>query len=138
MIINATRLHLKQMSTYKKTKSVNLIINTLKNENALTVIELVSRFKTEMNKTTVYRILERLEESGILHSFLDKNGLKRYAKNNKNINSSNITSRHSHFLCEDCGVSLCIPLKIRIPKITNYTIKSSEHLLIGHCNNCLS
>ena len=51
------------MNKYKKTKSVNLIINTFKNENALTVIELVNRFKTKMNKTTVYRILERLEES---------------------------------------------------------------------------
>ena len=65
------------MDKYKKTKSVHLIINTFKNENALTVIELVNRFKTKMNKTTVYRILERLEESKILHSFLDQNGLRR-------------------------------------------------------------
>ena len=36
------------MDKYKKTKSVNLIINTFKNENALTVIELVNRFKTKI------------------------------------------------------------------------------------------
>ena len=126
------------MSTYIITKSVNLIINTFKNENALTVIELVNRFKTKMNKTTVYRILERLEESKILHSFLDQNGLRRYAKNNKNISSSNTTSKHSHFLCEDCGVSVCMPLEIKIPKTPNYIVNNSEHLLIGHCNSCSS
>ena len=126
------------MDNYKKTKSVNLIINTFKNKNALTVIELVNRFKNKMNKTTVYRILERLEESKILHSFLDQNGLRRYAKNNKDVSLSNITFKHSHFLCEDCGVSICMPLKIKIPKTPNYIVNNSEHLLIGHCNSCLS
>ena len=126
------------MNKYKKTKSVNLIINTFKNENALTVIELVNRFKTKMNKTTVYRILERLEESKILHSFLDQNGLRRYAKNNKNISSSKVTSKHSHFLCEDCLVSVCMPLEIKIPKTPNYIVNNSEHLLIGYCNSCSS
>ena len=124
------------MDIYKKTKSVKLIIDTFKNESALTVIELVKRFKTKMNKTTVYRILERLEESKILHSFLDQNGLKRYAKNDKKNDLSNINSKHSHFLCEDCGISLCMPLDIKIPSTSNFTIKNSEHLLIGNCNNC--
>ena len=126
------------MSKYKNTKSVKLIINAFKNQNALTVIELINRFKNNMNKTTVYRILERLEESKILHSFLDQNGLRRYAKNNKNISSSNTTSKHSHFLCEDCGVSVCMPLEIKIPKTPNYIVNNSEHLLIGHCNSCSS
>tara|TARA_B100001778_G_C18468543_1_gene574652 strand:+ start:279 stop:659 length:381 start_codon:yes stop_codon:yes gene_type:complete len=126
------------MSRYKNTKSVNLIVNAFKNQNALTVIELINKFKTEMNKTTVYRILERLENSGILHSFLDQSGLRRYAKNNEEITLSNINSKHSHFLCEDCGVSSCIPLDIKIPSNSNFTIKNSEHLLIGNCNNCSS
>ena len=34
-----------------------------------------------MNKTTVYRILDRFEKEGILHWFIDNDGLKRYAKN---------------------------------------------------------
>ena len=36
-----------------------------------------------MNKTTVYRILDRFEKEGILHWFIDNDGLKRYAKNKK-------------------------------------------------------
>ena len=126
------------MNIERKTKSVKLIVSIFKNKNSLTAIELIDKFKTKMNKTTVYRILERLEESKILHSFLDQNGLRRYAKNNKNISSSNTTSKHSHFLCEDCGVSVCMPLKIKIPKTPNYIVNNSEHLLIGHCNSCSS
>ena len=126
------------MNIERKTKSVKLIVSIFKNKNSLTAIELIDKFKTKMNKTTVYRILERLEESKILHSFLDQNGLRRYAKNNKNISSSNTTSKHSHFLCEDCGVSVCMPLEIKIPKTPNYIVNNSEHLLIGHCNSCSS
>tara|TARA_Y100000994_G_C15693607_1_gene442504 strand:+ start:1201 stop:1596 length:396 start_codon:yes stop_codon:yes gene_type:complete len=128
---------IKKLNTYKNTKSVKLIINTFKIKNALTINELVDRFKSKMNKSTVYRILERLEKSGKLHSFLDQKGIRRYAKNDKKLNSSGKGSKHSHFLCEDCGISLCISLDLKIPKASNYIINSSEHLLTGQCNDCL-
>ena len=124
------------MNIFKKTKSVTLILDSFNEKEALSTIELVDKFANKMNKTTVYRILERLEEASILHSFVDQNGLKRYAKNNKNLNSFNTDSNHSHFLCEDCGISLCVPIEMNLPKISNFTVKNSEHLLMGHCNNC--
>ena len=100
------------------------------------VVELVEKFRKEMNKTTVYRILDRLEESGILHSFIDKDGLKRYAKGDQRPTMSKNTVMHPHFLCEDCGISSCLPLEISTSSIPNYTIKSSEQLYLGQCNNC--
>ena len=127
------------MSIVRKTKTVKLLLQTYKQTNdAISVVELVSKFSKNMNKTTVYRILDRLEESGILHSFVDQDGLKRYAKGEQKTKSSNKLSMHPHFLCEDCGTSSCLPIKISIPSIPNYTIKSSEHLLIGQCKNCLA
>ena len=70
------------MSLTRRTKTVKLFLDLFEKKNgAISIIELVSIFKNDMNKTTVYRILTRLEESGILHSFVDKKGLKRYAKN---------------------------------------------------------
>ena len=56
-------------------RSVQLIIDALKENKAVSIIELVDRFSDKMNKTTVYRILDRLEKSGILHSFLDQKGI---------------------------------------------------------------
>ena len=68
------------MAVSRKTKTVKLILELFENtNNAISVVDLVSIFKEKMNKTTVYRILNRLEESGILHSFTDRDGLKRYA-----------------------------------------------------------
>ena len=125
------------MSTSRNTKTVKLLLKLFdKENNALSVVYLVSILSQEMNKTTVYRILHRLENSGVLHSFIDKDGLKRYAKGDQRTSSSGDQITHPHFLCEDCGVSTCLPLKISTPSIPNYIIKSSEQLYLGHCINC--
>ena len=127
------------MSIVRKTKTVELLLKAFNQQNdAISVVELVSKFNGKMNKTTVYRILDRLEESGILHSFTDQEGLKRYAKGTENTKSTDNSNAHPHFLCQDCGISSCLPIDISIPPIPNYTIKSSEHLLIGQCKDCLT
>ena len=82
-------------------------------------------------------ILERLENSSLIHSFIDHDGQKRYAKGDKNILFNKKINSHPHFQCEDCGTSLCLPIKITVPSIPNYLIKSAEHILTGRCKNCL-
>ncbi len=125
------------MSLSRNTKTVKLLLKLFdKEKNALSVVDLVSIFSKEMNKTTVYRILQRLEEAGILHSFVDKDGLKRYAKGDQRTSLSGDQITHPHFLCEDCGISTCLPLKISTPSIPNYIIKSSEQLYLGQCKDC--
>ena len=127
------------MSISRKTKTVKLILEVFnKTNNAISVVDLVSIFRDKMNKTTVYRILNRLEESGILHSFTDRDGLKRYAKGNQKTGSIKESNLHSHFLCNDCGISSCLPLEIPIPTLPNTRIDSSDHLLTGQCENCHS
>tara|TARA_Y100000816_G_scaffold207568_1_gene153448 strand:+ start:50 stop:427 length:378 start_codon:yes stop_codon:yes gene_type:complete len=125
------------MNNSRKTKTVQLVLDLFNTtDNALSVVELVSVFRDKMNKTTVYRILERLEESGKLHSFLDKDGLKRYAKGNQGSTSSKSDNAHPHFICQDCGISSCLPVEVKTPSIPKYTINNSEHLYIGKCNEC--
>ena len=127
------------MNISRKTKTVRLVLDLFEStNNAISVVDLVSVFKGKMNKTTVYRILNRLEESGILHSFTDRNGLKRYAKGNQKPGSIKNSNLHSHFLCNDCGISSCLPLEIPIPSLPNTRIDSSDHLLTGQCENCHS
>ena len=127
------------MAVSRKTKTVKLILELFENtNNAISVVDLVSIFKEKMNKTTVYRILNRLEESGILHSFTDRDGLKRFAKGNQKPSLLKDGNLHSHFLCNDCGISSCIPLEIPIPSLPNTRIDSSDHLFTGQCENCQS
>ena len=54
----------------------------------------------------------------------------------ENSNANNEMKIHPHFLCNDCGISLCLPVKIIVPEIPNYKVESAEQLLTGKCENC--
>ena len=127
------------MAVLRKTKTVESLINFFnESEDPISILELVDEFDGTMDKSTVYRILERLEDSNILHSFLGSDGLKRYAKFKNIDDSSKEREMHPHFVCNYCGISSCLPIKISIPTIPDYTIESTDHLLTGRCKNCSS
>ena len=126
------------MGIIRKTQAVKTLLKEFaQSKGALSVIELVERFKGQMNKTTVYRILERLEDDGSLHSFTGKDGLKWYALC-EGCTQSHHADRHPHFQCRDCGKTECLSLDIAIPSIPNYKVEIAELLLTGQCEDCLS
>jgi Fur family ferric uptake transcriptional regulator len=124
------------MGVLRKTKSVKIVLNEFeKNSSAVSVTSLVERLHSEMNKTTVYRILDKLEDDGFLHSFLGKNGNKWYAKCN-GCSSNFHHDIHPHFECVTCGKVDCLPISIQIPDIPNRTIENSQMFISGKCNTC--
>tara|TARA_Y100000814_G_C12117201_1_gene329281 strand:- start:2 stop:385 length:384 start_codon:yes stop_codon:yes gene_type:complete len=127
------------MAVLRKTKTVESLMDYFnKSKDPISILELVDKFDGTMDKSTVYRILERLEDSNILHSFLGSDGLKRYAKFEDTDDSSKEKEMHPHFVCNYCGNSSCLPIKISIPNIPNYIIESTDHLLTGRCKDCIS
>lgn len=124
------------MGVLRKTKSVKRVLDQFTNNStSASVINLVERLKSEMNKTTVYRILENLEDDGVLHSFLDKNGHKWYAKCN-GCSSSEHHDVHPHFECISCGKMDCLSIKLTLPEIPNRKVEVVQVLLQGKCENC--
>ena len=88
-----------------------------------------------MNKTTVYRILDKLMDDGVVHSFIGNGGLKWYAKcQNCSCNTHNDV--HPHFQCKKCGEVKCLPVIFTIPPINGYKVESINLLMVGECINC--
>ena len=126
------------MGVVRKTKSVGTIIGIFKEtENALSVVELVEKLKTQMNKTTVYRILERLENEGFVHSFTDGKGLTWYAKC-QDCSKHQHHDIHPHFQCKQCGKVECLSTEIPLPSFPNHQVDNAEILLFGECEECMS
>lgn len=49
------------MGIVRRTLSVELLLNEFKHEaNAISVINLIKRLDSKINKTTIYRVLEKL------------------------------------------------------------------------------
>ncbi|WP_459211496.1 Fur family transcriptional regulator [Aquimarina rhabdastrellae] len=126
------------MGVIRKTKSIELLLEEFKKDsNAISAIELVTRLSSEINKTTIYRVLDKLEDDGVLHSFLGKNGIKWYAKC-EGCSATEHKDIHPHFQCLSCGKVDCVTLDIQIPEIPNRTIMMSQILIQGKCENCLN
>lgn len=126
------------MKIVRKTKSVEILLDVFKNtRNAVSVVDLINRYKTQMNKTTIYRILDKLEHDGVVHSFLGVDGLKWYAKC-QSCSSHHHFDTHPHFQCQDCGNLDCLNVNITIPSIPNRKIDFAQVLLVGRCDKCLS
>lgn len=122
------------MGVIRNTKAIEELASLfLEDEKALSVIEIVSKFSSKMNKSTVYRALKRLQDDEIIHAFIDGDGLKCYAKNR----NSNKKEVHPHFHCKTCGTSICVPYEYEIPSYQNHKIDSAQILLFGECNKCL-
>jgi Fur family ferric uptake transcriptional regulator len=124
------------MGVIRKTKSVKAILNVFEEkESAVSSISLIKRFENEMNKTTVYRILDRLVDEGLLHTFKGNDGISLFAKADQH-SAPQQSDLHPHFQCEKCGETKCVPLEIEVPKLPNFHINSAELLLTGICENC--
>ena len=68
------------MGIIRKTEAATLLLEEFKKDsNAISAIELIKRLDQKINKTTVYRLLDKLEDDGVVHYFLDTKGIKWYA-----------------------------------------------------------
>ncbi len=124
------------MGVVRKTKSVKLLLAQFEHSsNAVSSVSLIDRLTGQMNKTTVYRILERLEDDGILHSFKGTDGLQWYAKC-EGCDSMSHSDLHPHFQCKECGKTECLELVIPVPKIPNHSVDQIELLITGSCADC--
>jgi Fur family ferric uptake transcriptional regulator len=125
------------MGIIRKTKGVTLVLNIFEEKSeALSVVKLIELLKNDLNKTTIYRMLDRLEQEGIIHSFNARDGLKWYAKC-KGCSTNSHSDKHPHFQCTECEKVECLSLEVKIPSITNRKIDTSEILLVGQCEACL-
>jgi Fur family ferric uptake transcriptional regulator len=124
------------MGIVRRTRSVTALLDEFeKGNDAISAIELLKRLGERFNKTTVYRILDRLEDDGILHSFLGNDGIKWYAKC-QNCSKEGHTDVHPHFQCTHCGKVECLSIEVRIPKLANRQVETSHLLIQGKCETC--
>lgn len=124
------------MGVTRQTKQVRKLIDIFnKEERAISVVDLVKRLSSEMNKTTVYRILNKLMDDGIVHSFIGEGGLKWYAKC-QDCSCETHNDVHPHFQCKTCGEVKCLPVTLSLPPVNGYKVESVNLLMVGECSNC--
>lgn len=116
-----------KQANYKLTKPRQLVLNFLeKRHDPISAGDIYNKLKKELDRVTVYRILEVFEELGIV--FKENRGKEAlYYLADK---------QHHHIVCQKCGLTECVPCNHFFNKIKNFNNIKHQLILTGLCNNC--
>lgn len=126
------------MGVLRKTKHLEHVLQAFRqSSDALSAGMLLDALANEINKSTVYRMLQKLEDDGVIHSFQTMDQIRFYALC-KGCSSGRHVDTHAHFQCTSCKRVSCVSEEIVLPTPGRARITSAQVLLTGQCESCLS
>lgn len=122
----------------RSTKQKSLIIKTLERArsplSAMEIYNMVKKLVPSVNKTTVYRQLEKLLTTGQLSAVNTGGRALRYELSDDH-------DHHHHFHCVDCDAVVCLQeCSMKLDKMLPRGFKALSHDLTihGQCKECRS
>ena len=126
------------MGVLRKTKHLEHVLQAFRqSSDALSAGMLLDALANEINKSTVYRMLQKLEDDGVIHSFQTMDQIRFYALC-KGCSSGRHVDTHAHFQCTSCKRVSCVSEEIVLPTPGRARITSAQVLLTGQCESCLT
>lgn len=125
------------MTVIRKTQAQEAVLSLLENANtALSADEILQTIDVSVNKTTVYRMLERFVAAGKVHFVTDTDGKAHYALCSSGCKQNHTLHNHLHFQCKVCNQVECLPVKLEVPVLENYEVHEMQFLTVGVCPKC--
>lgn len=104
---------------------------------AISQPELEKKLGKEIDRVTLYRILNTYEDKGILHRIMDMNGTANYAICSSSCSAEHHHDEHVHFNCTNCQKIYCLDVKIPAIKMPDgFTASSINTTAYGICKKC--
>ena len=100
--------------------------------------ELESHLSDEADRVTIYRTLNTLEEKGIVHKVIDREGLSRFAMCSSGCSEHKHHDEHLHFQCTSCSNIYClsIPVEAQFNLPQGFEIHQMRIYVDGICKTC--
>lgn len=122
----------KPRNTKAKTKIQELVVSSSK---ALSQSEIQNSLEGLCDRVTIYRVLERLLDEGLIHKIVNTDGIIKYAS----CHSCSVKHNHNHihFSCQKCKSVTCledVEPKYKLPK--SYIVNEMNFTLSGLCPQC--
>lgn len=116
--------------------SVLSILNS--REVATSQPDLEQMLGEEVDRVTLYRILNTFEKNGIIHKILDLNGTSNYALCSPLCTSEKHKDEHVHFNCTVCLNIYCMD-EVQIPVVSipkGFKATNKDLIIYGSCDSC--
>src|SRR5699024_1599168 len=108
----------------RQTPSKSAILSILKEaETALSYNMLRNELNKEVNRTTIYRVLNRFHEDGVVHKVVCDDG-KQYFAYCIDCEQNEHHHNHFHFRCLRCGKVECLNKEMEINLPNGYESKT--------------
>ncbi|TRZ42248.1 Fur family transcriptional regulator [Robertkochia solimangrovi] len=122
----------------RKTQSKSEILAALKTSGgALSHDMLQSTLGTTIDRATIYRVLNRFCEDGMVHRIIGDDGKQYFAIcENCGEKKEMHTHNHVHFRCMKCGKVECLKSTPEIDLPKGYQAKMFNMVISGVCGDC--
>ena len=122
----------------KHTKQRVRVLDEISMEvTAVSQPDLEKKLGKEIDRVTLYRILNLFEEKGILHRVIDRHGTANYAVCASNCSANHHHDNHVHFNCTMCQKIYCLPVELPALKLpAGFKMETLNTIVYGTCNNC--
>jgi Fur family ferric uptake transcriptional regulator len=120
----------------RNTKAKAAILEALKNaKRALSHEVLQAGLDGEVDRATIYRVLNRCFEEGLVHRIVGDDG-KQYFALCINCQEKHHQHNHFHFRCFSCGKVECLPSPVAVELPQGYRSENFNGVISGYCSAC--
>lgn len=120
-------------STPTKEAVLNLLADSRK---AMSPDAIMQKIAIRIDRATIYRVLNRFCEDGILHRVVAEDGKQYFAVCIK-CEEKKLADHHFHFRCTQCQTIECLPNQVKFSLEKGYTVESVNCILTGICKDCV-
>ncbi len=134
----ASPIEILKRNHLKHTKQrVRVLEDISANTTAVSQPALEKKLGKEIDRVTLYRILNTYVEKGILHRIVDLNGTANYAICSSNCSAEQHHDEHVHFNCTSCNKVFCLATKVPEISITEgFKAEAISLIAYGICKEC--
>lgn len=120
----------------RKTQSTTEILSALESADSAMSHQMIEEaLSIEVDRATIYRVLNRFHEDGLVHRVIGENG-KQYFALCDNCEKSDHSHDHFHFRCKKCGTVECLSKEIKIRLPEGYVSENFNGMIAGTCSGC--
>lgn len=123
---------MKRRNTPAKEAVLNLLNYTGK---AMSQDAIEKNADIEADRATIYRVLNRFCEDGILHRIVPEDG-KQYFAVCIQCEDKKLADHHFHFRCTKCETIECLPIEVQFSLENGYSVERVNCILTGVCKDC--
>ena len=120
----------------RNTPSKTAVLNALeRSRTALSHEHLQARLADEVDRATIYRILNRFCDDGVVHRIVADDG-KQYFALCEDCSHEDHRHDHFHFRCRSCDTVECLTEEISVVLPRGYLAEGFNGVISGVCREC--